>query len=68
MAFPTVERTSGPKATIAAPALQAFAVAPVVGSIVVLLITVGLAAMAFGALAGVAGGRRAKPHHVRARR
>jgi hypothetical protein len=52
--------TSDAKAASPAPALHAFAVAPVVAGIVALLVAVGIAAMAYGALTGVAGGSSPK--------
>jgi hypothetical protein len=52
--------TSDAKATNTAPALHALAVAPVVGGIVALLVVVGIAAMTYGALTGVAGARSLK--------
>ena len=52
--------TSDAKAANPAPALHALAVAPVVGGIVALLVVVGIAAMTYGALTGVAGPRSAE--------
>lgn len=52
--------TSDAKPASTAPALHAFAVAPVVGGIVALLVAVGIVAMAYGAWTGAIGAHSPK--------
>lgn len=54
MTLRTIEQTSGAKTTDVPPTLHAFVVGPAVGSMVLLLAFVGLAAAAFGAFSGLA--------------
>jgi hypothetical protein len=60
MKLRSIEPTSGAATPGSATALHALAVAPAVGALVMLLVTVGLAAMTLGALSGVAGYRGVK--------
>lgn len=48
-----MEPTSASKATHVAPAAHALVVAPAVGTVVLLFLTVGMAAIAVGALTGL---------------
>jgi len=54
MTLRTIEQAPGAKTADAPPTLHAFVVGPAVGSMVLLLAFVGLAAAAFGAFSGLA--------------
>lgn len=63
---PTMESTSTTVTTAAVPAARALVVAPVVGTVVLLFVAVGLVAVAVGALTGLAGHRGVTRHGRRA--
>lgn len=56
----TFEQATNANATAGLPALHALAVAPAVGSIVLLFVAVGIMAMAVGACSGLAGDRHTR--------
>ena len=65
MELRTIGQTSEPKAPVMVPVMHGLVVAPVVGSIVLLFVAVGFAAMAFGAYSGFVRHRRARQPHRR---
>jgi len=60
MALPSTSPASKPTTTAAAPALHALVVAPAVGSLVLMLVAVGFAALAIGMFSGMTGRHRSR--------
>ena len=66
MKSPTIEATPKANETVVAPTLHAFVVTPAVGSVILMFVAVGMAALAVGALSGFAGRPGQRKHRSQA--